>query len=193
MTLFRITLLCTLSLLTGCSQLATFASEVSGLSLLHDRRHSDAIINDEMIEQRATMNLLSDKPLFTHAHINVTAYNGAILATGEVPTLNLHKKTIAILRVIPGVKFVHDHLRTTQPSSFYARNRDSFITARVKSDLTNINYIPGFDATRVKVITENSNVYLMGLVRKDEAKAIITRVNKISGVSEVVQTFEYID
>ncbi|MEO1904332.1 MAG: BON domain-containing protein, partial [Methylococcales bacterium] len=64
---------------------------------------------------------------------------------------------------------------------------------KVKSDLTNINHIPGFDATRVKVITENAKVYLMGLVRKDEAKAIITRVNKISGVSEVVQTFEYID
>ncbi|HHZ70382.1 MAG TPA: BON domain-containing protein [Methylococcaceae bacterium] len=193
MTIFRIYLLCTLSLLTGCSQLGTFASEISGLSLLHDRRHSDTIINDEIIEQRAMMDLLSNEPLFVHTHINVTAYNGAILVTGESPTLNLHKKAIAILRIIPGVKFVHDHLRTTQPSSFYTRNRDTFITAKVKLDLANINYIPGFDATRVKVITENATVYLMGLVRKSEAKAVINRANKISGVNEVIQAFEYID
>ena len=193
MTLFRLYLLCTLSLLSGCSQLGTFASEVSGLSILHDRRHSDTVFNDEIIEQRAWMDLLSNESLFANAHINVTTYNSAILVTGETPTLNLHKKAIAILRVIPGVKFVHDHLRTSQPSSFYARNRDAFITAKVKSDLANINYIPGFDATRVKVITEHSTVYLMGLVRKAEAKAIINRASKISGVNNVIQAFEYID
>jgi Predicted periplasmic or secreted lipoprotein len=118
MTLFRITLLCTLSLLTGCSQLATFASEVSGLSLLHDRRHSDAIINDEMIEQRATMNLLSDKPLFTHAHINVTAYNGAILATGEVPTLNLHKKLLRSYGLFLGLNLFTTTLEPRNPALF---------------------------------------------------------------------------
>lgn len=193
MTLFRIYLLCTLSLLNGCSQLGTFVSEASGLSILHDRRHSDTVLNDEIIEQRAWVDLLSNEPLFANAHINVTTYNGSILVTGETPTLNLHKKAIAILRVIPGVKFVHDHLRTSQPSSFYARNRDAFITAKVKSNLTNINYIPGFDATRVKVITENSTVYLMGLVRKAEAKAVINRANRTSGVNNVIQAFEYID
>ena len=52
---------------------------------------------------------------------------------------------------------------------------------------------PGFDPTRVKVVTENGTVYLMGLLKHDEATAVTNEVRQVGGVQRVVKLFEYID
>jgi len=47
-----------------------------------------------------------------------------------------------------------------------------------------------FDATRIKVVTENGVVYLMGLVRRDTA-AIATQIaSETGGVQRVVTLYE---
>jgi hypothetical protein len=51
---------------------------------------------------------------------------------------------------------------------------------------------PGFDPTRVKIITEDSVVYLMGLVSPAEAEAATEVVRYVPGVQRVVKLFEYI-
>ena len=50
-----------------------------------------------------------------------------------------------------------------------------------------------FDPTRVKVVTEDSTVYLMGLLRRKEADAVVERARRVGGVQRVVKIFEYID
>ena len=53
--------------------------------------------------------------------------------------------------------------------------------------------MPGFDATRVKVVSENKTVFLMGLVHEEEGDAAAKAAQKVSGVEKVVTVFEYID
>ena len=46
---------------------------------------------------------------------------------------------------------------------------------------------------RVKVVTENGVVYLMGLVTREEAERVAKEAADISGVQRVVRLFELID
>jgi osmotically-inducible protein OsmY len=45
----------------------------------------------------------------------------------------------------------------------------------------------------VKVVTENSIVYLMGLVKKQEANDATEIARTTSGVQKVVRVFEFLD
>lgn len=187
-------LLLTLSFfLTGCSTIATGGAEISGLSLLHDRRTSKMLLNDERIEINAGIELNSHDDIRNTCHFNVTAYNGTVLVTGETPTQRLLDKIISIVRIIPGVKIVHNELQIAQPTSFSIRSNDTLVTTKVKSSLSKVKNLPGFDATRVKVVTENGTVYLLGLVHKNEGHIATEIARRESGVKKVVKIFEYID
>ena len=53
--------------------------------------------------------------------------------------------------------------------------------------------MPGFDPTRVKVLTQKGNVYLMGLVTREEGELVTEQVRNVNGVRRVVKVFEYIE
>ena len=180
--------------LSGCSTVATGTAEATGLSLWHDRRTSNALALDESIELKAAIELNSHDDTRTQCHFNVTAYNGIVLVSGEAPTHRLKEKIITVVRSITGVKLVHNQLTISPPSSFSTRSHDSLITAKVKSALSSgIKDLPGFDATRVKVVTESSTVFLLGLVHKNEGQMTTEIARRESGVKKIVQMFEYID
>ncbi|MNE36012.1 outer membrane lipoprotein [compost metagenome] len=48
-------------------------------------------------------------------------------------------------------------------------------------------------SSRIKVITENGIVYLLGLVTRQEANSATAVVQGVSGVQKIVKLFEYID
>ena len=50
-----------------------------------------------------------------------------------------------------------------------------------------------FSPVHVKVVTENSVVYLLGLVKKQEANDATEIARTTSGVRRVVRVFEYTD
>ena len=180
-------------LLTGCSTIATGSAEVTGLSLLHDRRTSGVILSDESTEISASIKLNSNENIRNKCHFNVTSYNGIVLVSGEAPTEQLRDKIISIVRVIPDVKLIHNELQIAQPSSFSTRSNDTLITTKVKSSISKVSNIPGFDATRVKIITESGTVYLLGLVHKNEGHIATEMARTVDGVKQVVKMFEYID
>jgi osmotically-inducible protein OsmY len=60
----------------------------------------------------------------------------------------------------------------------------------VKSAFSNAEFS---DATRIKVVTENGVVYLMGLLTRAEADAAANIAREIQGVQKVVKIFEYIN
>lgn len=156
--------------MSGCSTIASGGAEITGLSLLNDRRSRDAILADETIEDNASAKLNAYYDLRDKCHFNITAYNGAVLVTGETPKEEFRDRIVDIVRVIPNVKLVHNKLTIADPSPFNFRANDTLITGRVKTALTQI---PGFDASWVKVVTEKSKVYLMGLVHRNEGAAAI--------------------
>jgi osmotically-inducible protein OsmY len=78
-------------------------------------------------------------------------------------------------------------------STLQSRSEDSLLTIKVKDAIAEIKDKPGFDATRVKVVSENNAVFLMGIVHEEEGNAAAKAAQNVAGVKKVVTVFEYID
>jgi osmotically-inducible protein OsmY len=191
--LFLLLLLLNSLLIEGCSTVASNREEITGQSLSQDRRTREAILIDKEIETEAYSELNSDEDLLNQCHFTVTAYNGAVLVTGEASNEELEKKIISTVQDISDVKLIHNNLTIAYPSDANSRANDQLITDTVKKALKQIRTIPDFDPSMVKVITENGTVYLMGLVHQNEGAVVINLTRLQPGVKQIITVFEYID
>jgi len=187
-----ITLLLSATLLNGCTQLIA-GGAATGVAVVHDRRSAGTVIDDQTIELKTLRAILSDEALSKRVHVNVTSYNMITLITGEAPTEELRRQVEQIARSVPKVRRVHNEIVVAAPSSLMARSSDTLITTKVKTNLLQIDHIEDFDPTRVKVVTENGTVFLMGLLKRREAEATTDVARRTSGVQRVVKIFEYLN
>jgi osmotically-inducible protein OsmY len=180
------------TLLQGCAG-AVVGGAAAGASVAHDRRSAGTVVDDEIIELKAREKLFSDKELFEQTHISVTSYNNILLLSGETPTDALRSRAFSLVSGIPKVRKVHNELVLAAPSSLLTRSSDTWITTKVKTNLFNIKNIEGFDPTRIKVVTENGTVFLLGIVTRQEAEAVVNASRTVKGVQRVVKLFEYLN
>ncbi|MBS1202205.1 MAG: putative periplasmic or secreted lipoprotein, partial [Chromatiaceae bacterium] len=131
-----------------------------------------------------------DKTLGEGSRIGVTSYNQKVLLTGQAETEAAATSAAELVSRLPKVERVIDEVTIGPPISMTQISEDVYLTSRAKFALTEIK-LPGFDPTRVKVVTENGVVYLMGLVSQDEADAAAEQVRYVPGVQRVVKLFEY--
>jgi osmotically-inducible protein OsmY len=179
-----------LTLLSGCAAVAVGSGAAAGVAVVHDRRSTGTVIDDQGIEFKVLQFLYSDEAIRNNTHINATAYNGLLLLTGEAPTEALRSKIIAKLSALPKVKRAQNEIIIAAPSSYISRSSDSLITSKSKVALLSLNHIKSFDPTRVKVVSENGVVYLLGLLYKHEVNPVIETIRRVGGVQRVVKLFE---
>ena len=173
--------------LSGCLPLVATGVGI-GAMMVDDRRSVGAYIEDEEIELRAGGRLREAK--LDGVRANFTSFNRRLLITGEAPTEALKARISEIGRGVPGVKEVYNEMAIAGPISFAARSKDGSITAKVKARLFDDSRI---NANHVKVVTANGVVFLMGLVRRDEADIAAGIAARTTGVQRVVKVFEYLD
>ncbi len=177
-------------LLSGCAGLLIGGTAV-GVSVVHDRRTTGTLVDDQTIELKVYGALNGELP--PGNRINATSYNGVVLLTGEVISEEARQKAeVATRNIVPPVREVFNELVVGPPDSLSTRSNDAFLTTKVKTALFQIK-IADFDPTRVKVVTERGIVYLMGLVRPNEADASANVASQVSGVRQVVTLFEFIN
>lgn len=177
-------------LLQGCAPLL-FGGAVTGAAVAHDRRNVTTFVQDQAVEMELAQSL-HDDPILKDSHVSVTSINRRVLLSGEVPTREAGVRAAELARAHPKVERVHNELVIAPAASLAQRATDSATTARVKSSLFKVD-LPGFDPTRVKVVTERGTVYLMGLLRAAEAEAATERARRVGGVRKVVRVFELVD
>ncbi len=186
-------LLCQNLLLVACTHITPRGPEITEQLLLEERRSREVILSDRMIEAEAYSELNSERDLIEQCHININAFNGTVLVTGQAPSEELSKKIITIIQAISNVKLVHNNLFIGYPSDITTRSNDDLITESVKTALNKIRSIPDFYPSMIKVTTENSTVYLMGLVHREEG-TIAVKITKLQpGIKQIVTVFEYLD
>jgi len=178
-----------LLLLQACVPVAV-GGAAAGAAAAHDRRTLGAMIDDENIELKAAATIGQDADLKKLVHVNVTSMNGIVLLTGEAATTEARDQILTHVRAVNGVRRITNELRITEPSPFGDRSKDSLITSAVKSRFL---VSQNLDSTRVKVVTEASVVYLLGLVTHAEGDLAADRAATIEGVERIVKVFEYID
>jgi len=176
-------------ILTGCG---SFLATIDSNSLEDDpgERTLGQQLEDESIETKAVVNIHAANEAFEQAHLVVVSYNGYVLIAGQVHSEAMKSQASAVVKKIREVRRIYNELEVASPSSTMTRTSDTWITAKVKS------YLLGSSSTeggRVKVVTENGVVYLMGLATREEANRIAEVASGISGVQRVVRIFELID
>ncbi|MGE8496197.1 MAG: BON domain-containing protein [Pseudomonas sp.] len=122
------------------------------------------------------------------SHIVVTSYNGVVLLAGQTPRAELKELAEQAARKANGVVKVHNELQILPPTSFLARSNDSLLTTKIKTQMLADSSIPG---SRIKVITENGIVYMLGLVSRQEANQATNLVQSVSGVQKIIKLFQY--
>lgn len=180
-----------LFIMAGCSTVVSTTRDKPVQDSLGSRTWGSKI-DDSLIETKVAVNIdKADPRLDDDSRIVVVSFNGIVLLAGQVPDASL--KPIAVKAAsqgVQGIKQVRDDLQVGPNAGFLARNSDAWITSKIKSSMLFKAAVP---STRIKVVTENGIVYLMGLVTHKEAQAAAAAAKDVSGVQRVVMVFEYID
>ncbi len=158
----------------------------AGGAMVADRRTSGIFVEDENIEIKAVKQM--ETKLGENAHVNVTSYNRNVLLTGEVPDDAAKTKAEAFVKEITNTRSITNEIAVGPKSSISSRSNDTYLTSKIKTKFVTENRFP---ANYVKVITENSVVYLMGIVSNAEAEAAVDIARNTDGVTKVVKVFEY--
>jgi osmotically-inducible protein OsmY len=178
--------------LQGCTPAVVGGGAAVGASAVHDRRTVGTSVEDQNIEIKALHMKLQDDELKNNMDVSVTSYNMVVLLTGQATSPEISGRYTTMVGSIDRVRRVVNEIEIAPSASFLEGSGDSYLTAKVKVKLFDIK-IPGFDPTRVKVVTEKGVVYLMGLVSHQEADMVVEKVRHIRGVNKVVKVFEYLD
>jgi osmotically-inducible protein OsmY len=183
-------LVCLILLTTsGCAGLFV-AGAATGAVAAQDRRTVPTQLEDENIELKTATELFENDEIWEDTRIDVVSYNNVVLLVGQAPTAELKRKAEKLVKKVEKVRKVHNQIRIAAPISFFAARNDEYLTAKVKSAML---FTENFPASKIKVVTENSEVFLMGLVTREEAAKAVEITRNVSGVSKVIKVFEYID
>ncbi|MNZ56345.1 Osmotically-inducible protein Y precursor [compost metagenome] len=176
--------------LGGCS---SFLSATRDKPINDDRgtRTIGSKIDDSLIETKVAVNVAkADADLDRNSNVVAVSYNGVVLLAGQTPRADLKNKAEQAARSVQKVKTVHNELQILQPSSLAARSNDTWLTTKIKSQMLADANVP---SSRIKVVTENGIVYMLGLVTKKEGDLATQVVQSVDGVQKIVRLFEYID
>jgi osmotically-inducible protein OsmY len=175
---------------SGCALLvaAGVATVGTGVAVSQDRRTGGMLVEDQNIESKSNQRI-RDK-MGGNLHVNVVSFNRNVLLTGEVPSESARKEIEQIVKDVEHVRNVLNEIAVGPVSSFASRSNDALITSKVKG-----RFMDGgkFQINHVKVITEDSVVYLLGIVNTDEAGSAVDIARSTKGVRKVVKVFEYMN
>ena len=154
-------------------------------------RTAGQFIDDETAEVTIAVNLKKASPDLRVSNINVKVYNGVVLISGQVPSADARQTAEKVASRHRGVTRLINQLEIAGKATVISEINDLTISTQVKAltlkDLGREIY------QRTVITTENSIVYIMGFVTKEEAMALENIVSTVRGVKRIVRVFEYID
>lgn len=176
-------------LISGCA---------SSISALHDGPIEQdpgsvsfgTTIDDNTIETIAEVNIGKASTSLNKSHIVSVVYNGDMLLLGQVSTEQDKLLAGQVAKKIRGVKKVYNELEIRPNTSYLTRSSDAWLTSKIKAKMLGEKDFP---SGKVKVITENGVVYLMGIVHRSVAEHAVDIARSTDGVQKVITAFDYLD
>ena len=147
------------------------------------------LAEDNSIESRVSTITDAIEAKNPPSFIGVESHNLYVLIYGQVPSQAVKDQVSSEVKGIPEIRKVFNELRIGDPDKVSTMS-DTWITTKVKSSLAAEK---GLDSKRINVTTENGEVFLMGLVTREEGDKAALVARNISGVKKVVKIFEYIN
>lgn len=171
--------------LSGCAAAVVGAAAV-GISSATDSRTVGTQVDDQAIEIKVITDLKREERL-ADSRIQVVSFNRSVLLMGQAQTHGLAELAERIARDTEGVQRVHNEIRVGDVISLKTISNDSWLTSKIKAKFVTDEVI---DAAKIKVVTENSEVFLMGLVDRTMARQAVDVARNTNGVKRVIDAFE---
>jgi osmotically-inducible protein OsmY len=175
-------------IVSGCAPLF-LAGATTSVAVLNDRRTTGTVVEDKAVGYKVEEEIQKLPGLYEHGHVSAVSYNLAVLIVGQVPDLEAQQKITNIANRVEKVKKVYNETTVGPASSLTQRTQDIWITTKVKAKISGS---PELNPLRIKVITENGIVYLLGVVTLNEADIATQTAQQVSGVTRIVKLFEYL-
>ena len=172
--------------LSGCFPLVA-GGMAGGALVIADRRSPGTQAIDRGIQLEAESFLT--KKYGDNIHVNVSVFNRRVLLTGETRTEAIKASVEADIKNMNNVSTIFNEMIAAPISSLSARANDSYLTTRIKGAFVATEGVP---SNSMKVITEASKVYLMGIVTDAEANRAVEIARSVPGVKQVTKVFDLI-
>lgn len=171
--------------LSGCAAALVGATAI-GIASATDSRTVGTQVDDQAIEIKVIAKLKGEERL-NDTRIQVVSFNRSVLLLGQVPRAELAALAVRLTRDVEGVQRVHNELRTAPVISMKTISNDSWLTSKIKAKFVTDENV---EANKIKVVTENGEVFLMGLVDRTMARKAIDIARNTNGVERVIDAFE---
>lgn len=186
LTIFTLTLT-----LQGCFFVAGAAAGAAAIAVVYDHRKLESILEDQQIAVKIDEKFRRSPILRNdNTHINVTCFNQVVLLTGETTSPDLRQEAENLAQSVPNIRKIYNEINIKGPTSTLTRTSDSWITAKIKSQMLATEDLK---SGTIKVVTENGTVYLMGIVKHNQADMAVDIAREVSGVQKVIKIFQYTD
>ncbi|MGP1923417.1 MAG: division/outer membrane stress-associated lipid-binding lipoprotein [Arsenophonus sp. NEOnobi-MAG3] len=177
-------------LLQGCISAAVIGSAAVATKSATDPRSVGRQVDDGTLEARVSAALNKEQGITCNARIISTAYEGKILLTGQAPDLVLAERAKQIATKVEGVEAVYNEIRKATPVDLSTASKDTWITTKIKSQIFTSHSVK---SSTVKVITERGEVFLLGILTKQEGTFAAKIASEIDGVKRVTTAFTYLN
>jgi osmotically-inducible protein OsmY len=174
------------TLLSGCGILAVGA--VTGTTTILADRRSPGVQAIDLGIQLEAGNYLA-KRYGDNAHITVTSFNQKVLLTGEAKDVDIKDGAGTYVQSLKNVRSAFNEIMIGPNSTFTARASDTYLASRIKTQMIFTNDLP---SNSMNIVVEAGNVYLMGILTKEEAERAKKVASNTSGVKQVFVFFDII-
>ena len=123
-----------------------------------------------------------------YGNVNVTAYSGRVLLTGSSPTQQAKAQAQQVASQVQGVNTFYNEIELAPNEDPWQVAKDSWITARVRSDLM---FNADVRSGNYTIETDRQSVYLIGSARSQAELDQATQLARyVPGVQRVVSYVE---
>src|SRR5690606_31879210 len=154
-------------------------------------RHSiQKKLDDNFTSMQAYRAIYLKTDKYKNTNISIATYNDTVLITGQTPEIGQKNEITQLVKNHANERKVYNFTEIASPSSVLTRTSDTWITSKIKAKMIATNNI---DPTKIKVVTENGTVFLMGIVPKEDADTAVDIAQNTSGVQSIVKIFSYLE
>ncbi|KFA58159.1 hypothetical protein A9G48_10275 [Gilliamella sp. wkB18] len=174
-------------MLQGCVAAVIGAGATATAKVASDPRTAGTQVDDTTLNSKIGMKLKDNASEFVGSRISTSVYDSNVLLTGQGNN-EQSMKAESLVAEVDGIKKIFNQIRIGKIIGAGTITNDTWITTKVKSQLI-LN--ADTKARKIKVVTENSEVFLMGIVTQEEGRVAAEVASKVSGVKKVIMLFTY--
>jgi osmotically-inducible protein OsmY len=182
--------LLTLTQITGCVTAAAVGAAGTAAASNADRRTLGTQIDDKTITARVSTAINKIQDVEENADISVHVYNSQVLLTGQARTQALIDEASKATESVPQVSKIHNQIRLGEPIPATSTLNDIWLSTKIRTMMTADRGVP---MLKLDLIVEDSEVFIMGQLTKQEATATVELVRNVEGVTKVIRVMELIN